>query len=74
MGALIDARERSFAHTAAVIEALNPLAVLMRGYSITYRDDKALMSAEDLSAGDKIKIKLSDGMVNAVVESIEKDV
>ncbi|HBI51856.1 MAG TPA: exodeoxyribonuclease VII large subunit [Ruminococcaceae bacterium] len=73
MTALIDTRERSFAHTAAVIEALNPLAVLMRGYSITYRDGKALMSAEEVRQGDRIKIKLSDGAVNAVVESTEKD-
>ena len=73
MTSLIDTRERSFAHTAAVIEALNPLAVLMRGYSITYRDGKALMSAEEVRQGDRIKIKLSDGEVNAVVESTEKD-
>ena len=70
---LIEAKETAFVHTASVIELLNPLAVLMRGYSITYKDGKALMKAQDAKKGDKIRIKLSEGSLNAVVESAEKD-
>ena len=70
---LVGAKERSFLHTAGMIEALNPLAVLLRGYSITYSGGKALKSADGVSSGDKLRIKLADGIVNAVAESTEKD-
>jgi exodeoxyribonuclease VII large subunit len=43
--------------------ALNPLAILKRGYSITYRleDAKAVVSARDLKKGDKVRTRLSQG-------------
>ncbi len=68
MSMLLSEKEHAFAHTAAVIEALNPLAVLMRGYSITYLGDKALMNADDVKPGDRLTIKLAEGTVNATVE------
>ncbi len=70
--AVVESKSRSFAHTAAVIEALNPLAVLMRGYSITYLGEKALISTDDVKKGDKLKIRLSDGVIDAVAEDVEK--
>lgn len=73
MAVLTDSKERSLAHTAAVIEALSPLAVLMRGYSITYSGEKALKSADDVRPGDKLRIRLAEGTVNAVAESTEKE-
>ena len=56
-----------------MIELLNPLAVLLRGYSITYSGDKVLMSAGDVREGDKIRIRLSDGSIEAAVEGVQKD-
>lgn len=73
-GRLIESKETALVHTASVIKLLDPLAVLMRGYSITYKDGKALVNADDVSAGDRIRIKLSEGSINAVAESIEKDI
>ena len=70
----VEGRENALMHTASVIKLLDPLAVLMRGYSITYRDGKALVDAEEAQAGDRIRIKLSRGSINAVVESTEKDI
>ena len=71
--AAVDAKENAFVHTASVIELLNPLAVLLRGYSITYSGDKVLMSAGDVREGDKIRIRLSDGSIEAAVEGVQKD-
>ncbi|MBQ9383970.1 MAG: exodeoxyribonuclease VII large subunit [Ruminiclostridium sp.] len=72
MHSLLDTKERSFVNTAAVIEALNPLAVLLRGYSITYRDGKAVVSAEEVKSGDTVKIRLSDGEITAEVKDSAK--
>ena len=66
--ALILRKEQELAQKAAVIEALNPLSVLMRGYSIVYKDGKAVLSNRDLQSGDKIKVRLCNGEINAVVE------
>lgn len=73
VGSLTESKERAFLHTAAVIEALDPMKVLLRGYSITYKDGKALTGTAGVMQGDRLSIKLADGTVNAVVENTEKD-
>lgn len=69
---MLDAKTRSFTGTASVIEALNPLAVLLRGYSITYIGDKAVRSSDDVKTGDTVTIKLAEGSVTASVTGTEK--
>ena len=55
------------------LDAMNPLAVLKRGYSITERADGALAGrAEELAAGDEIKIIFSDGYADAKVSSVSR--
>ncbi len=61
-------KEQALAEKAAVISALNPLAVLMRGYSIVYKDGKAVKKLSDVVKGDEIKIRLTDGEISAVIE------
>ncbi len=68
LNAVIDNKERSLAEKASIISALNPLAILMRGYSITYKNNKSIVSEKEVSTGDKIRIRLSDGEISAVVE------
>ena len=55
------------------LELLNPLNILSRGYSITYKDDKALKSVKNLNKNDKINIKLKDGMIDASILKIKED-
>ena len=69
---MLDRKTSSFTGTAAVIEALNPLSVLLRGYSITYMDGKALHSSEEVKPGNTLDIKLSEGSIKASVISTEK--
>lgn len=69
---IVDAKDREYRSAASVIEALNPLAVLLRGYSITYKDGKAVRTANDVQPGDTVKIKLSEGSVNATVNGTEE--
>jgi len=58
---------------AASIEALSPLAVLVRGYSITTRagKDAPLTSPEGLRPGDLVSTRLRSGRFLGRVESIE---
>lgn len=65
------AKERqAVAATAARLEALNPLGVLSRGYSITYREgqNSPLNRAGDVSVGERLRTRLADGEIISRVE------
>ena len=58
----------------ASLTALNPLAVLTRGYGAVFNSDNAVLkSIENVNIGEKIKVKLSDGSIIASVEDIERE-
>lgn len=50
-----------FSAVAAKLDALSPLKVMSRGYSMTYKDNKIITSAEQIRSGDVITLKFSDG-------------
>ena len=53
---------------AASLDALSPLKVLGRGYSIAQRaDGKVVVSTGDVSKGDKLKLTLTDGTVDCQI-------
>ena len=53
----------------AQIEALSPLSILKRGYSVvTGADGKLIAHTRDASEGDTIDIRLQDGHLAAVVK------
>ncbi len=53
---------------AAGLEALSPLAVLSRGYSIAFgKEGKPIASEKDVKIGDNITLKLGDGEIGAQV-------
>lgn len=54
------------------LEALNPLLVIKRGYSVIKKDDKAITSIENLQKGDNINIELMNGVVDACVSGVKK--
>ncbi len=57
-----------FIKFAAKLNSLSPTNVLLRGYSVVYKDNKIISKKDDLNAGDNIKINLSDGVVNAEIK------
>ena len=74
------AREQIFAARAelarirAQLAALDPSAVLERGYAIlTGADGRALGGVADLSAGDAVNIRMRDGAAGARIETILRD-
>lgn len=54
------------------LEALNPLAILRRGYSVTMREDdkKALCTVRHLAAGERLRTRFVDGACVSRVEEI----
>ena len=60
----------NLSETYAKLEALNPLNILLRGYSAVTKDDKFISSVANVSVGDKITIKMSDGSVSADVTEV----
>jgi exodeoxyribonuclease VII large subunit len=59
------ARGHAVARLAGSLEALSPLGVLARGYSLTFRaDGKSLIkSARDVQPGDLIRTRLGSGLI-----------
>lgn len=56
---------------SAQLDALSPLKVLARGYSITLDGDgKALRRADHVAKGDPLRILLEEGELRATVESV----
>ena len=52
------------------LNAINPLAILERGYSICSKDEESLKNTQGINRGDNIKIRLSRGRLDCKVEKI----
>lgn len=53
---------------AGRLEALSPLKVLARGYSVTRKGDQVVRAATDVRPGDRIRTILGDGEISSRVE------
>lgn len=67
----LDRAEHSLMASADMISALNPLAVLSRGYSLTSGEGGVVTSASQLKPGDEITVRFSDGSARARVVDTE---
>ncbi|WP_406698710.1 exodeoxyribonuclease VII large subunit [Singulisphaera sp. Ch08] len=59
----LDGRRHRLGRLATALEALSPLAVLARGYSLTFQADgvRLVRSADDVQVGDLIETRLASG-------------
>jgi len=61
-------RER-YVHLAASLDAMSPLKVLSRGYSIARREDGTIIKkAQDVKPGDRVSVRLKKDEIKCVVE------
>ena len=66
-------KENELGCLAARLDAMSPLKVLSRGYSITENDrGQAVISAAELNPGDHITIRFHEGRAIATVEALEE--
>ena len=64
----------SLATVSASLTALNPLAVLTRGYGAVFnKDNSVVKSIENVNIGEQIKVKLWDGSLITIIEDIERE-
>jgi exodeoxyribonuclease VII large subunit len=67
----VDAR---LSRAAARLEALSPLAVLGRGYAIaTHRDGRVARRAEELTIGERLRLRLLEGHADVRVEATDNE-
>lgn len=55
-----------------LLNGVNPLNILKRGYAKVSKDDSTISQVCDLNVGDKVEVTLSDGKFTAVVTQKEK--
>ena len=72
--ALLDKKSHSLRYAIGTLEALNPLKVLARGYSVVYKPDGAIIkSIKDVKEKEQIEFKTSDGSVLATVDEVREE-
>lgn len=70
----IERRREALTALAAHLEALSPLKVLARGYSVTMRPDGAVIRrAAEVQPGDAIRTRLEHGALDATVTHVRVD-
>ncbi len=69
LGRLVEARRHRVERLAAQLDALSPLRVLARGYSVAQDDEgRVLFHAKDFPTGRRFHLRVSDGTVPARTE------
>ena len=61
-----------FARTAARLDALNPLAILTRGYAVVRAGETPVRSVEELRVGTPVRLTLADGEATAEITEIHQ--
>ena len=61
-------KRSDYAGVCSQLAGLNPLAVLSRGYAAVSVGEKTATRAEQISPGDRLNIRFSDGEIIAVAE------
>ena len=67
---VLQRKREALSVTSAKLTAINPLAVLSRGYSYSQKDGAVVSSVSQLQIGDKLDIRFADGNASAEILSI----
>lgn len=71
IGEHLAARRRRLGIAAGKLDALSPLAVLARGYALVWdQHGRLLRRAADVAVGDRLRIRLSQGLLTARTEEV----
>ena len=63
----------SLAINAKKLDAMSPLSVISRGYSLAEKDGAVIHSVSQIDVGDELCIRISDGVFGAVVTNINDE-
>lgn len=74
MEKVLERKKALLGATTAKLDALNPLAVVSRGYSAVFDDDgKLIKSVEQVKVGQTVSFMLTDGKISAEVKTVERE-
>ncbi|MGD6815584.1 exodeoxyribonuclease VII large subunit [Metabacillus sp. 113a] len=66
-------KQREFQHALEKLNALNPLSIMERGYSLVYKEDQLVKSISGTAEGEKVTVRLQDGTLFCeVIEKVEE--
>jgi len=63
-------QKHQFEATIRTLEALNPLAILTRGFTVAYKDQQMIKSSAEVKQQDQLTLTFHDGKVIAEVTKI----
>ena len=70
----LSGKQERFARLAAALDAMSPLKVLGRGYSIAQKGDGGVISSvRSVQSGERFSLRLSDGSLKCIVEETERE-
>ncbi len=70
----LNQNKQRFIRLATKLDSMNPVNVLLRGYSVTRNPAGDIVhSVRQISSNDKIRITFADGSVNAIVDETVED-
>ncbi|KKK33241.1 exodeoxyribonuclease VII large subunit [Mesobacillus campisalis] len=73
MAAILSEKQQEFAGLVSTLEALNPLKIMERGYSLAYTEEGSLIKRpSQVKANDSLTVKLPDGQINCIVKNVEE--
>lgn len=70
---IVDDKQKSLLHSVGLLNAVNPLSVLSRGFSITKKDERPVNSVTALNTDDVIYTEFVDGSIKSVVCEVNKN-
>ena len=74
-GRYVDKSKQRFISYASKLDALSPLKVLTRGYTLTQKlDGQVVRSVNQVDRGERIQVYMNDGSIEATVIDIKGDV
>lgn len=71
--AALEGAEQRLSASAEMISALNPMSILVRGYSVTYHEGKIVTGSEELKKGDEVKLRFANGSARAEIIDAERE-
>ena len=57
----------AFSNQLRMLEALNPLSLMSKGFSIAYKDENVVKSVHELQKGDTVQVTFQDGYAQAKI-------
>lgn len=76
MTGILSAKQKDFSQMITTLEALSPLKVMERGYSLVYDDEgKLAKSVNQFTRDDTLKVRMADGsLVCKVMETLGEEI